>query len=73
MRSLENRQVPGVDRVTAEIIILQQLHALLTHTCAWKKTILVPVLEKGDSRECKNYRGIRLLSVLSQLFMKIIR
>ena len=60
--------------------LLQRLHSLLKliwHTeripSAWKKAIIVPILKKGDSQECKNYRGISLLSVVSKVFMKIIQ
>ena len=54
--------------------LLQRLHSLLKliwHTeripSAWKKAIIVPILKKGDSQECKNYRDISLLSVARYL------
>ena len=29
----------------------------------WRKSVLVPIFKKkGDIQECKNYRGIKLLS-----------
>jgi CRISPR/Cas system CSM-associated protein Csm2 small subunit len=86
IRSLKNGKTPGMDRVTAEtikaggVVLLQRLHALLTLIwrservpSAWKKAIIVPILKKGDSRECKNYRGISLLSIVGKVFMKIIQ
>ena len=86
IRSLKNGKAPGMDQVTAEMIkaggdiLLQRLHVLLTRIwrservpSAWKKAIIVPILKKGDSRECKNYRGISLLSIVGKVFMKIIQ
>ncbi|RXM33269.1 LINE-1 retrotransposable element ORF2 protein [Acipenser ruthenus] len=35
--------------------------------------MIVPILKKGDNRECKNYRGISLLSITGKAFMKIIQ
>ena len=77
---------PGIDQVSAELVraggdtLLQRLLSLLKliwHTeripSAWKKAIIVPILKKGGSQECKNYRGISLLSVISKVFMKIIQ
>ena len=86
VKSLKNGKAPGIDQITAEMIkaggdiLLQRLHVLLTCIwdteyvpSAWKKAIVVPILKKGDSRECKNYRGISLLSIVGKVFTKIIQ
>lgn len=86
IKSLKNRKAPGADQVTAEMIktggdvLLQWLHALILQVwrsakipSMWKKAIIVPILKEGDSRECKNYQGISLLSIVGKVFMKIIQ
>ena len=38
----------------------------------WAKAIVVPLLKKGDTTKCDNYRGISLLSVVSKIFTAIL-
>lgn len=38
----------------------------------WKIGIILPIFKKGDSRECSNYRGITLLSVVSKVYEHIL-
>ena len=84
--SLKNGKAPGVDQVTAEAIkaggdtLLHRLHSLLRTIWrteqvprAWRKAIIIPIHKKGDNQECKNYRGISLLSIVGKVFMKIIQ
>ncbi len=35
--------------------------------------MIIPIFKKGNSQECKNYRGISLLSVVGKVVMKIIQ
>ncbi|KAK6015663.1 hypothetical protein OSTOST_18884 [Ostertagia ostertagi] len=83
--SLKNRKAAGVDNVTAEAIkaggevLVQRLHRLMCRVwqtevvpTTWKRSIIVPIHKKGDITECKNYRGISLLSVVGKVFTKII-
>lgn len=82
---LKNNKAPGIDEVTPEAlkyggeIIVERLHALLrliwrseAVPTSWKKAIIIPIFKKGDKTDCKNYRGISLLSILGKVFMKII-
>lgn len=86
IKSLKNGKAPGADNVTAESIkaggevLFKRLHSLIQLIwrteeipTMWKKAIIVPILKKGDNRECKNYRGISLLSIIGKVFMKIIQ
>ena len=86
VHSLGLGKAPGADQVTAEAvkaggpILINRLHALFRKIWkseqipkAWKKAIIVPLHKKGDNRECSNYRGISLLSILGKVFMKIIQ
>ncbi|KAI2650200.1 putative 149 kDa protein [Labeo rohita] len=84
--ALKNGKSPGLDQVAAEGIkaggdtLLPRLHNLIKLIwrlnkvpTRWKKAIIIPIHKKGDSRECNNYRGISLLSVVGKVFMKILQ
>ncbi|XP_031358768.1 uncharacterized protein LOC116182371 [Photinus pyralis] len=38
----------------------------------WKLGIIIPLFKKGDSRDCSNYRGITILSVVSKVYEHIM-
>ena len=38
-----------------------------------EKTVYVPILKKGDPRECKNNRAIALISQASKILLIIIK
>jgi hypothetical protein len=86
IHQLKRGKAAGEDEITAEALkaggdpLLQQLHSLLRLIWVteeipntWKRAIVVPIFKKGDSQECKNYRGISLLSILGKVFMRIIQ
>ena len=39
---------------------------------AWTRCIIVPIHQKGDKSDVKNYRGITLLSIFSKLFTCVL-
>ena len=86
IRQLKTGKIAGPDEVIAETIktggkpILSRLCSLLRMiwhsdniSNAWEKGLIVPLFKKGDNRECKNYRGISLLSAVGEVFMKVIQ
>ena len=38
----------------------------------WRKALVVPVHKKGSKLQCKNYRGISLLSIPGKVYAKIL-
>ena len=85
VHQLKNNKAAGIDRISAELIksggeiILQRLHALIVNIWCeervpedWQKSELTVLYKKGDTKECKNYRGISLLSVAGKTFAWII-
>jgi hypothetical protein len=38
----------------------------------WEVAIVIPIFKKGNNKECKNYRGISLLSVPGKMYSRIL-
>ena len=86
IKQLKNNKAAGIDEVTVEMLkaggnpVAQRLHSMLQLVwrseeipAAWKRSIIIPILKKGDSLDCKNYRGISLLSIVGKIFTRIIQ
>ena len=82
---LKTGKAPGPDEIPAEAIkadmetsieMLYDLIGKIWDTDAipigWKEGYLVKIPKKGDLHECKNYRGIMLLSVPGKVLNRII-
>ena len=39
----------------------------------WKKSVFIPILKKGNAKECSNYRTSALLSHTSKVMLKILQ
>ena len=37
----------------------------------WKRSVFIPILKKGNAKECSNYRTIALISHASKVILKI--
>ncbi|XP_050563412.1 uncharacterized protein LOC126912929 [Spodoptera frugiperda] len=86
IKSLKVGKAAGYDRITTEMLIggggvIASLLYLLFNKCwrsgcvpgDWAKAVIVPLYKgKGSQQECKNYRGISLLSVVGKLYAKIL-
>ena len=40
---------------------------------AWKRSVFIPILKKGNAKECSNYLTIALISHASKVVLKILR
>ena len=39
----------------------------------WKRSVFIPILKKGNAKECSNYRTITLISQASKVMLKILQ
>ena len=39
----------------------------------WKRSVFIPILKKGNAKECSNYRTIALISHTSEVMLKILQ
>ena len=39
----------------------------------WKRSVFIPILKKGNAKECSNYRTIALISHASNVMLKILQ
>ena len=85
IEQLKNNKSPGADEIPIELIkaagdgITKEITVLCNKIWEkgewpsdWEKSIFVPILKKGDARECGNYRTIALISHTSKILLKII-
>ena len=86
MRKMKNNTAAGPDNIPNEawkclgregIEWLTKLYGKVRETGKmldeWRKSVLVPIFKKkGDIQECKNYRGIKLMSHMMKLLERII-
>ncbi|KAI5640894.1 reverse transcriptase (RNA-dependent DNA polymerase) domain-containing protein [Phthorimaea operculella] len=86
LKSMKSGKAAGYDRVSVEMlkagegVVASQLY-LLFNLCwksgrvpsDWCKAVIVPLYKgKGSQLDCKNYRGISLLSVVGKLYAKVL-
>ncbi|CAG4947222.1 unnamed protein product [Parnassius apollo] len=81
MKSMKAGKAAGYDRVSLEMLragegVVAGLLYTLFNMCwelkrvpgDWCKAVIVPIYKgKGSERDCKNYRGIGLLSIVGKL------
>jgi exonuclease III len=86
IRRMKGGKAPGIDGITADIIkaggraLSTRLHTLLVEIWEeeeniddWSTAIIIRLFKnKGDKRDCGNYRGISLLPIASKIFSRII-
>ena len=85
IRRLKNRKALGIFGITGEMlkaggdVVVQWLHRIFcvvwgsgTVPADWRKVQIVPVHKKGSRTQCKNYRGISLLSVPGKVYATVL-
>ena len=85
IKKMKKGKSAGHDKITPEMIKLlgpkaeKKLLSLMNTVWQrkqvpedWEVAVLVPIYKKGDNRECKNHRGISLLSVVGKIYSRIL-
>ena len=86
VKRLKKGKSPGVDGITSEMLIYGGECVLewLLRVCRvcvseekvpndWVRAIIVPIYKgKGDKSDCKNYRGISLLSIPGKVYGRVL-
>ncbi|CAG5021593.1 unnamed protein product [Parnassius apollo] len=86
MKRMKAGKVAGYDRVSPEMLragekVVAGLLYTLFNLCwelkrvpdDWCKAVLVSIYKgKGSQQDCKNYRGISLLSIVGKLYAKVL-
>lgn len=85
MRRLKRGKTAGHDGITTEMVknldrngveLLTQLFNLAWKNERiprdWELGMILPIHKKGDNKECMNYRGITIMSVMSKLYERIL-
>ncbi|CAH8457134.1 unnamed protein product [Schistosoma bovis] len=85
IRQINNEKAARPDNIPNEVLKLntrltaKMLHILSRKNCEeqapqtdWKEAHLIKIPEKGDLNKCENYTGITLLSVLANVFNRLM-
>ena len=85
IKRLKNGKTPGQDQIQTEMLKADSItsEAELTKLfnkilqkeqvpSSWKKGMIIKIPKKGDIRECKNWRGVTVLPVISKIFGRIL-
>ena len=85
LKGLKNNKAPGVDSMINEFLkyggsevrnkllkIMNMIFEKGEVPNYFRKTLIKPLYKKGDKSECRNYRGISLVSVGSKLLSNMI-
>ena len=82
---LKNGKAPGIDNITVELLKVdiefstKRIHGLLKKVWShetipedWKRGVIIKLPKKGNLKDCKNSRGITLLSILGKILGRIV-
>ena len=53
--------------------ICQQIWKTQQRPQDWKRSVFIPILKKGNAKECSNYHTIALISHASEVMLKILQ
>ena len=66
-------QILKDDAVKVLHTICQQIWKTQQWPQDWKSSVLIPILKKGNAKECSNYGPIALISHTSKVMLKILQ
>ena len=66
-------QIPKDDAVKVLHSICQQIWKTQQWPQDWKRSVFIPILKKGNAKECSNYHTIALMSHASKVMLKILQ
>ena len=66
-------QILKDDAVKVLHSICQQIWKTQQWPQDWKRSVIIPIIKKGNAKECSNYRTIALISHASKLMLKILQ
>lgn len=85
LAKIRNGKAAGADEINGELIkeggekLKKTLYNLITQIWKeekipqqWRKGVILPIHKNGDEKECRNYRGITLLSVAYKILSTLI-
>ena len=85
VKKLKNGKAPGIDNITAELLkteiefssskiqeILAKVWRFETIPEAWRRGLIIKLPKKGNLKDCKNSRGITLLSIVGKILGRIV-
>ena len=66
-------QILKDDAVKVLHSICQQIWKTEQWSQDWKRSVFIPILKKGNAKECSNYSIIALISLASKVMLKILQ
>ena len=85
LKSIKTGKAPGHDEITPDMLKhlskegVNALHYIYTKAWEgkqiprdWEIGVITPIFKKGDKRDCKNYRGLTLLSTELKTYERIV-
>ena len=66
-------QILKDDAVTVLHSVCQQIWKTQQWPQDWKRSVFIPILKKGNAKECSNYCTIALISHASKVMLKILQ
>ena len=86
MVSITTNKASGGDEIPAELFqilkddAVKMLHSICHQTWKtqqlsqdWKRSVFIPISNKGNAKDCSNYHTIALISHASKLMLKILQ
>ena len=66
-------QILKDDAVKVLCSICQQIWKTQQWPQDWKRSVFIPILKKGNAKECSNYHTIAIISHASEVMLKILQ